>query len=417
MNSTSLYQRATQVIPGGVNSPVRAFKVVGGDPIFVKKGKGPWIWDEEGRRYLDFCSSWGALLFGHAPAGMISQVSRDIKNGTSFGIATRNEVALAEAIRELYPSMEMLRLVSSGTEAVMSAIRLARGFTGRTKIVKIDGGYHGHADSLLVKAGSGSLTLGMADSAGVPEVLARETLSVPFNDIRTLENVFEKYGKEIAALVIEPVPANMGVVLPAPGYLAAGRQMTKKYGALLVFDEVITGFRMAPGGAQEVYGIQPDLTCLGKILGGGFPIAAFGGRKDIMEKLAPLGPVYQAGTLSGNPAAVSAALWVIRQLRVVKKNNATAEKFFTRLRQSIQKKRAPVQLNTAGSMFTLFFTPDPVTDFASAKKSDTKRFAAFFHHCLKRGIYLSPAQFEADFVSSAHTPAQLEKFVQAFEAF
>lgn len=444
-NSGSLYQQAVKVIPGGVNSPVRAFKAVGGDPIFVKKGKGPWIWDEEGRRYLDFCCSWGALLFGHAPPSLISRVSRDIKNGISFGIATRKEVELAEAIRNLYPSMEMLRLVSSGTEAVMSAIRLARGFTGRNKIVKIDGGYHGHVDSLLVKAGSGSLTLSMADSAGVPEALARETLSIPFNDTRALENVFEKYGKEIAALVIEPVPANMGVVLPAPGYLEACRQITKKYGALLLFDEVITGFRMAAGGAQEFYGIQPDLTCLGKILGGGFPIAAFGGCKEMMEKLAPLGPVYQAGTLSGNPAAVSAALWTLKQIsqhviparppkisgrirrRLVadfRRGSPTktfgddkVNKFYSRLREIIQKSRAPVQLNAAGSMFTIFFTPDPVTDFVSAKKSDTQKFAAFFHHCLKRGIYLSPAQFETNFVSLAHTPAQLGKFVQAFEAF
>ncbi len=423
MKHEFLFEQAQKLFPGGVNSPVRAFKAVGGKPIFAKRGKGPYFWDENGKRYLDFCLSWGALLFGHAPQGLIKTIQREIKNGTSFGIATRKEVELAKAIQKLYPSMEMMRLVSSGTEAGMSAIRLARGFTGRSKILKIEGGYHGHADSLLVKAGSGGATFGVPDSAGVPETLAHETLSIPFNDIRKLEEVFRRQGKEIAAFILEPVPANMGVVPPAPGYLEACRQYTYRSGALLIFDEVITGFRLTAGGAQSFYSIKPDLTCLGKILGSGFPIAAFGGRKEIMEKLAPLGPVYQAGTLSGNPVAVSAALWVLENLKgkmkkekgVVESVSEKARAFYKALHGIIARKNLPLQLNTAGSMFTLFFTAYPVTDFASAKKSDTHQFAKFFQACLKEGVYLAPSQFEANFISSAHTPAHLEEALRVFE--
>ena len=417
----NLYQKAKKFIPAGVNSPVRAFKAVGGDPIFAKKGKGPYFWDENGKRYLDFCGSWGALLFGHAPAGLIAAVRSAIADGTSFGIATRKEVELAENIQSFFPSMAMMRLVSSGTEAVMSAIRLARGFTGRNKILKIDGGYHGHVDSLLVKAGSGGATFGVPDSAGIPDALARETLTTPFNDIRSLEKIFRKYGKEIAAFILEPVPANMGVVPPAPGYLEACREYTQRYGALLIFDEVISGFRISPGGAQQYYEIRPDLTCLGKILGSGFPIAAFGGRRDIMQKLSPLGPIYQAGTLSGNPVAVSAALWTLRQFQHAKGARLLrgAEEpgtfwFYEEIRSQIKRKKLPIQLNTAGSMFTLFFSSKPVTDFASAQKSDTKRFAKFFHACLKKGIYLSPSQFEADFISTVHTSVLLQKALAVF---
>lgn len=415
----NLYQEAQKLIPAGVNSPVRAFRSVGGNPIFAKRGKGPYFWDESGKRYFDFCNSWGALLFGHAPDGLIKTISREIKNGTSFGIATKKEVDLAKALQKLYPSMEMMRLVSSGTEAVMSAVRLARGFTGRTKIVKIDGGYHGHVDSMLVKAGSGGATFGIPDSAGVPEGLARETLTVPFNDIETLERLFKKEGGKIALLALEPVPANMGVVLPKPGYLEACRKITKKYGSLLLFDEVITGFRLSAGGAQAHYKIKPDLTCLGKILGSGFPIAAFGGRKEIMEKLAPLGPVYQAGTLSGNPAAVSAALWVVNQLKVksekLKMIHQKADNFYAELYQIIKSNHYPVRLNKIGSMFTLFFTPEPVTDYASAKKSETKKFAKFFHFMLGHGVYMAPSQFEANFISGAQKPQELNRVLKVIQ--
>lgn len=410
MNNAKIFNTAQKIIPGGVNSPVRAFKSVGGDPVFAKRGRGACIWDEAGRKYLDFCGSWGALLFGHAPSGLIQTVSKALKNGTSFGIATKQEVELAQAIGAFFPSMEMMRLVSSGTEAAMSVVRLARGFTGRDKIVKIDGGYHGHADSMLVKAGSGGATFGVPDSAGVPAALAKETLSIPFNDVSALESIFKKFGEQIAVLVLEPVPANMGVVPPSPGYLEACRKITKQYGALLLFDEVITGFRLSAGGAQSVYGIRPDLTCIGKILGGGFPIAAYGGRRDIMQKISPLGPVYQAGTLSGNPAAVSAALWMMKQMKgktSPKAIHQKAEVFFGLLRSEIRKHKIPVQLNTAGSMFTVFFTSQPVTDYASAKTSDTKRFARYFHIALKHGLYLSPSQFEANFISAAHTEKDL----------
>lgn len=421
MKSSQIYKQAAKIIPGGVNSPVRAFKSVGGNPVFIKRGKGAFIWDEEGKRYLDFCGSWGALLFGHAPESLLKTLAREMKNGTSFGIATKKEVELAQALQSFYPSMEMIRLVSSGTEAVMSAIRAARGFTGRDKIVKIDGGYHGHADSMLVKAGSGGATFGIPDSAGIPAGLARETLTVPFNDTRALENLFRKTGKNIALLALEPVPANMGVVPPAPGYLKFCRDLTKRYGTLLLFDEVITGFRLSEGGAQEVFGIKPDLTTLGKILGSGLPIAAFGGRTDIMKMLAPVGPVYQAGTLSGNPVAVSAALWVMKQLTgpgthqararwvpgPVSLLNKKSEVFYGLLRAEIRKNKIPARLNTAGSLWTLFFTAEAVTDYASAKNSDTRRFAAYFRHCLKQGIYLSPSQYEANFISSAHTEKDL----------
>jgi glutamate-1-semialdehyde 2,1-aminomutase len=416
----NLYKTAQKYIPSGVNSPVRAFRAVGGDPVFVARGKGPYFWDEGGKRYLDFCCSWGPLLFGHAPAGLIGVLRQAVPKGTSFGAATSGEIKLARAIQGFFPSMEKIRLVSSGTEAVMSAVRLARGFTGRKKILKLDGGYHGHADSLLVKAGSGVATFGIPDSAGVPEELARLTLSIPFNDLPALETVLKKEGLQIAAFILEPVPANMGVVLPEPGYLQQVRKLTRKYGILLIFDEVITGFRVSPGGAQEYYGIRPDLTCFGKILGGGLPLAAFGGRTDIMDYLAPGGPVYQAGTLSGNPVAVAAALWMLGEIRKkspagkkksagIKSLDAVASDFYCRLDEAIRKNRWPVQLNRIGSMFTFFFSTHPVTDYASAKRSDTQRYARFFHACLKAGIYLAPAQFEANFISFAHSGTLLRR--------
>lgn len=412
MKNSGLFQKAKKRIPGGVNSPVRAFRAVGGTPLFVKKGQGAYFWDESGKRYLDFCSSWGPLLFGHAPKGLARILNKAAAQGTSFGAPTAKEVLLAEKIHRFFPSIEKCRLVSSGTEAVMSAVRLARGFTGRKKILKIDGGYHGHVDSLLVKAGSGLATFGIPDSAGIPEELAKLTISIPFNDVAALEKVFKKEGKNIAAFLLEPVPANMGVVLPRPGYLAVARLLTQKYGTLLIFDEVITGFRLSRGGAQESFGVYPDLTCLGKILGGGLPLAAFGGKSKIMDYLSPLGPVYQAGTLSGNPLAVSAALWMLGQIenkKVIAQLNQKAERFIESLQHFIRRKNLPIRLNAIGSLFTLFFTQRQVTDYASALSADKKRYARFFHYCLSRGIYLAPSQFEANFISAAQSGEDLNK--------
>ncbi|MBN1687988.1 MAG: glutamate-1-semialdehyde 2,1-aminomutase [Candidatus Omnitrophica bacterium] len=411
-----IFEKAQSLIPGGVNSPVRAFCAVGTDPVWIRKGKGPFLWDESGKKYLDFCGSWGPLLFGHAPQGLIDTLQEKLKEGTSFGAATRQEVELAQKIRNFFPSIEKVRMVSSGTEAVMSAVRLARGFTGREKIIKIEGGYHGHADSLLVKAGSGALTYGVPGSAGVPKDLAKLTLTLPFNDRKALEAVFKKEKGKIAALILEPVPANMGVVLPEEGYLYHAREWTRKDGALLILDEVITGFRVMPGGAQEYYGIKPDLTCLGKILGGGLPIAAFGGRAEIMDCLAPLGPVYQAGTLSGNPVAVASALWMLDRINAkrILLLNQRSRRFFDGIREILVRFRRPWQLNTSASMFTLFFTSEPVRDDRSARQSDTKKYARFFRKCLKEGLYLAPSQFEANFISTAHEDVHLEQALSAF---
>lgn len=413
-----LFEKAAQFFPGGVNSPVRAFRAVGGCPIFARKGKGAHFWDEDTHKYLDFCGSWGALLFGHAPDGLVKTICKAAADGTSFGMVTAKEAELAQKIQKFFPSMEKMRFVSSGTESVLSAVRLARGFTKRGKIVKVDGGYHGHVDSLLIKAGSGGATFGVPDSAGIPEDLAKQTLSVPFNDIAALEAVFKKEGNQIAAFILEPVPANMGVVPPAAGYLESARRLTAESGALLIFDEVITGFRVSSGGAQKLFSIKPDLTCLGKIIGGGMPFAVFGGRREIMDQLSPLGGVYQAGTLSGNPVAVAAGLWVLNEIE--KKNarlsqmNRDAKNFYDRLGGFIKSKSLGLRLNHLGSMFTLFFTPEPVTDYASAKKSDTKKFGAFFQHALEKGIYLAPSQFEANFISAAHSSKDLDRAFQVF---
>ncbi len=420
MKNSPLYSKALTLIPGGVNSPVCAFKAVGGNPVFAKKGKGAYFWDESGKKYLDFCNSWGALLFGHAPENLVRTISKTAADGLSFGIATRREVELAEQIQKFYPSLQKMRMTSSGTEAVMSAVRLARGFTGREKILKIDGGYHGHVDSLLVKAGSGGATFGIPDSSGIPRDLAKQTLTIPFNDFSALEKVFKKHGREIAAFILEPVPANMGVVLPKMNYLKTAREITKKIGALLIFDEVITGFRVSLGGAQDFFGVTPDLTVLGKILGGGMPLACFGGRREIMDCLAPLGPVYQAGTLSGNPVAVSAALWVLKEISkspAMKLFGVRAQNFRRRLYNEIIRKNFPVQMNAAGSMWTLFFSKDPVTDYASAKKADTKKFARFFQACLSKGVYLAPSQFEANFLSTAQSDSDLGKALTIFIQF
>jgi glutamate-1-semialdehyde 2,1-aminomutase len=418
VKSEALFKEALKHLPSGVNSPVRAFRAVGGTPLFVERGKGPFIFDADGRRYLDFCLSWGPLIFGHAPRGLVAALQKKARLGTSFGAPTQNEIEVARLIKQAFPSIEKVRLVSSGTEAVMSAIRLARGVTGRKKILKIEGGYHGHVDSLLVKAGSGAATFGRPDSKGVPKELARFTLTIPFNDSEALRRVFRKEGKKIAAFILEPVPANMGVVPPKPGYLDEARSLTKKYGSLLIFDEVITGFRLAYGGAQERFGIRADLTCLGKVLGGGLPLAAFGGRAISMNELAPGGKVYQAGTLSGNPLSTAAALWTLKKLSsgtIYSALEKKAEDFYDELRDRIQFFRWPVRLNALGSMFTLFFTAGPVSDFKSAKASDTRRFARFFHGLLREGIYTAPSPFEANFISAAHSVEGLTRTARIFE--
>ena len=418
MHSKNLFREAKKHIPSGVNSPVRAFRAVGGAPLFIEKGKGAYLEDADGRRYLDFCLSWGPLIFGHAPKGLVEALQKEVKLGTSFGAATRKEVELAKFIKKAFPSIEKVRLVSSGTEAVMSAIRLARGVTGRKKILKIEGGYHGHVDSLLVKAGSGGATFGIPDSAGVPEEWARLTLTIPFNDFEALRNIFKKEGKNLAAFILEPVPANMGVVLPKAGYLEEARELTRKRGTILIFDEVITGFRLAFGGAQERFGIESDLTCLGKVLGGGLPLAAFGGQAQFMKELAPEGKVYQAGTLSGNPLAARAALWMLESLsrkKIYSELERNSENFYSELLGRIQHFNWPLQLNKMGSMFTLFFNPNSVTDFRSAWSSDQRRYARFFHGALRQGIYLAPSPFEANFISTAHRGEDFLRTTKIFE--
>ncbi len=418
MISKRLFREAQKHIPSGVNSPVRAFRAVGGTPVFIEKGKGAFLYDAERRRYLDFCLSWGPLIFGHAPTGLVKAVQKAAAGGTSFGASTKREVEVARLIKEAFPSVEKVRLVSSGTEAVMSAIRLARGVTGRKKILKIEGGYHGHVDSLLVKAGSGSATFGRPDSLGIPPELSRLTLTVPFNDFTALDRVFKREGKNLAAFILEPVPANMGVVLPKPGYLEKVRSLTKQFGTLLIFDEVITGFRLAFGGAQEKFGIEADLTCLGKVLGGGLPLAAFGGKAKWMDALAPAGGVYQAGTLSGNPLATAASLWILKSLsreKIYRDLDRKAGHFFSEIENRIVHYRWPLELNAIGSIFTLFFTPNPVVDFRSAKRSNIRSYAKFFHGLLRQGIYLAPSQFEANFLSSVHRPSELAWTVRIFE--
>jgi glutamate-1-semialdehyde 2,1-aminomutase len=416
--SRDLFEKAQKSIPGGVNSPVRAFKSVGGDPVFVARGKGARLWDVDGKEYLDFVGSWGPLIVGHAHPEVLEAIAAAAADGTSFGAPTEREVRFAERIRGILPSIEMVRAVSSGTEATMSALRLARGFTGRDKIVKIDGGYHGHADMLLVEAGSGAATQGISGSAGVPQGAARDTLVVPWNDLAAMRTLFELPGNrgQIAALIVEPIPGNIGCVPPRPGYLEGLRELCTEHGVLLVFDEVMTCFRVAWGGAQLRYGIKPDLTCLGKVVGGGLPAAAFGGRADVMSKLAPLGPVYQAGTLSGNPLALAAGLATIEILSRPG-SYEHLEKLGARLEAGLRAAAAeagiPAQLNRVGAMFTSFFSAEPVVDYASAKKSDTQRFGRFFRGMLARGVYLAPSQFEAAFLSLAHTEADIDAAIAA----
>jgi len=409
-DSKSLFEAAGRVIPGGVNSPVRAFRGVGGEPFFVAHGKGARIWDVDGRSYLDFLGSWGPLILGHAPAPVIAAVTEAATRGTSYGAPTGLEVEMAEAITRAFPSIELVRLVSSGTEAAMSAIRLARGATGRPFLVKFDGCYHGHADSLLVKAGSGGATFSIPDSAGVPGPLAQLTLTAPFNDLDAVRALFRERGREIAAVIVEPIAGNMGVVPPRPGFLEGLREITLAHESVLIFDEVITGFRVAYGGAQELYGVRADLTCLGKVIGGGLPVGDYGGSRSLMSHVAPLGNVYQAGTLSGNPLAVAAGLATLAELRkpdVYRRLDALGGELERGLRSAADQARVPLTVNRVGSMLTGFFCEGPVTDYASAKRADTKRYARYFHEMLSRGVFQAPSQFEAAFVSLAHTDADI----------
>ena len=414
--SERLFSRAQQVIPGGVNSPVRAFRAVGRDPLFIRSAAGAHITDVDGNSYIDYVGSWGPMILGHAPPVVIEAIREAAARGTSYGAPTELEIELATEIIGAFPSIERVRLASSGTEAAMSAIRLARGFTGRDRIVKFEGCYHGHSDGLLVKAGSGLATFGTPDSAGVPADVARNTVVVPYNDVAALEKVFEEQGSEIACVIIEPVAGNMGCVLPGPGYLEAVRKITSQHGALLILDEVITGFRVAYGGAQELYGVKPDLTCLGKIIGGGLPVGAFGGRADVMERIAPLGPVYQAGTLSGNPLAVTAGLAIMKLLKEsppyaeLERRSAKLERG---LRDAAAEAGIASTINRVGSMLTAFFTEGPVTDWPSAKKSDTDRYGRYFRAMLDEGVYLAPSQFECAFVSLAHTDELIERTIES----
>jgi len=413
--SESLFRRAQELIPGGVNSPVRAFRSVGGNPLFLARGEGAHIFDVDGNRYIDYVGSWGPLLLGHRHPEILDALERALAIGTSFGAPTEAEVELAAAICDAVPSIEMVRLVNSGTEATMSAIRLARGFTGRELTVKFEGCYHGHVDSLLVKAGSGVATLGLPDTAGVPKSFADSTIALPYNSVPAVEEAFHKHGERIAAVIVEPVVGNMGCVPPAAGFLEALRELTARHGALLIFDEVMTGFRVAFGGAQQQYGIRPDLTTLGKVIGGGLPVGAYGGRKDIMNCVAPAGPVYQAGTLSGNPLAVAAGLAMLKHL---KRHPEIYSQLEARTAELCAAAPPGVTVGRVGSMFTFFFTAGPVTDYDSAKRCDTARFGRFFRAMLERGVYLPPSQFEAAFLSAAHTEADTRQTIAAArEAF
>ncbi|MGH7388867.1 MAG: glutamate-1-semialdehyde 2,1-aminomutase [Candidatus Rokuibacteriota bacterium] len=416
MDSTALFRRAERVIPGGVNSPVRAFRGVGGEPFFVARAHGARLTDVDGRSYVDFVGSWGPLILGHAPPAVVEAVAEAAGRGTSYGAPTAQEVEMAEAVAAACPSMELVRLVSSGTEATMSAIRVARGATGRDVIVKFDGCYHGHADSLLVKAGSGGATLGIPDSRGVPEGLARLTATLAFNDLEAVRDLFRRRGDDVAAVIVEPVAGNMGVVPPAPGFLEGLREVTARHGSVLIFDEVITGFRVAYGGAQARYGVRPDLTCLGKIIGGGLPVGAYGGRRDLMAHVAPLGGVYQAGTLSGNPLAVAAGLAALRALREgdpYARLEGLGARVEAGLRAAADKAGVPLTVNRVGSMLTGFFAEGPVTDYATARRADTARYGRYFHAMLDRGVFLAPSQFEAAFVSLAHTEADIDHAARA----
>jgi len=416
--SEGLFEKAQRYLPGGVDSPVRAFKAVGGMPLFIKRGQGSRLYDEDGNEFIDYVCSWGPLILGHAKPRIVKAVKKAAEHGSSFGCPTELETTLARMVCEAMPSIEMVRFVSSGTEAAMSAIRLARAFTGKNKVVKFTGCYHGHSDGLLAEAGSGMATLGMPSSLGVPAALTSDTLVAPYNNLEAAEQLFKDLAPDIAAVIVEPVAGNMGVVLPQDGFLEHLRSLTRQSGALLIFDEVITGFRVAYGGAQSLYNVSPDLTCLGKIIGGGFPIGAYGGRKDIMEMVAPLGSVYQAGTLAGNPVAMTAGietLSILKESNVYDKLERKTSHLGKGITEAASEARVDIQLPRLGSMFTIFFTKDPVTDYETATKSDTRLYAKFFHQMLAQNVYLPPSQFEAAFVSSAHTSRDIKATVDAAE--
>ncbi|MBI4970619.1 MAG: glutamate-1-semialdehyde 2,1-aminomutase [Candidatus Omnitrophica bacterium] len=418
MNSESLFKSAKKHIPGGVNSPVRAFGSVGGIPRFIKQAEGATLTDADGKKYIDYVMSWGAMILGHAPGGVVKAIIDSVVRGTSYGAPTAGEIRLAELIKKAFPSIEKVRLVSSGTEAVMTAVRLARGVTGRKKIIKFDGCYHGHSDSLLVKPGSGVATFGLPGSAGVPKEIAGLTISLPYNDIAAFERVIRTEEKDIACVIVEPIAANMGVIPPREAFLWALRKWTKKYGALLIFDEVISGYRVTRGGAQELYGIEPDLTTLGKIVGGGMPLAALGGPAKIMDYLAPDGPVYQAGTLSGNPLAVQAGISTLETLQDKNIYIGLREKsqhLIERIKMIARKKKRDIQIQSVGSMFTVFFSSKPVENFAQVKKTDSKAYARFFHNLLDKGVYFPPSAFEACFLSTAHSSLEIERTEKIME--
>lgn len=408
-------------MPGGVNSPVRAFKAVGGNPLFIKSAKGSKIYDVDGNEYIDYVLSWGPMILGHAHRQIVRALQKAAEKGTSYGAPTSLEIELAGMIQKAYPSMEIVRMVNSGTEATMSAIRVARGFTGRDKIIKFEGCYHGHADGLLVKAGSGALTFGVPDSLGVPKDYAKNTITIPFNDLKKLEKVLKKGAKQIACVILEPVVGNIGCVLPKPGFLNGVRKLTKKYDIILIFDEVMTGFRVSYGGAQKAYGIKPDMTCLGKVIGGGLPVGAYGGRKEIMRMVAPDGPVYQAGTLSGNPLAMTAGietLKILSKTETYKKLLSNAESLEYSLKDAAKRSSIKTKFYRAGTMFCTYFTESEVFDYTTAKKSDTNKFARFFRKMLDSGINLAPSQFEAGFMSLAHSGEDINRTAHAaYEAF
>ncbi len=414
--SESLFQTAQQYIPGGVNSPVRAFKAVGGNPLFIAKGKGSRITDADGNEFIDYVSSWGPLIFGHAHPKIVEAISRQAKLGTSFGASTKLEIDLAQKIVEAVPTIETVRMVSSGTEATLSALRLARGFTGRDKIVKFDGCYHGHSDSLLVKAGSGVLSLGLPDCPGIVNDLAKKTLTLPYNNSTAVEELFANMGKEIACLIVEPIGGNMGVVPPQPGFLEVLRKVTSQSGALLIFDEVITGFRVAFGGAQKLYRVSPDLTCLGKIIGGGLPVGAYGGKKEIMDHIAPTGAVYQAGTLSGNPLAVTAGIEMLNLLSqpgVYDDLEKKSERLCQGFKENVKQASVTATFTRVGSMFSMFFTDQEIVGLDSVKTSDTDLFKRYFNAMLEEGIYIAPSQFEAGFMSAVHTEKDIDQTIEA----
>ncbi|MDH7498367.1 MAG: glutamate-1-semialdehyde 2,1-aminomutase [Syntrophomonadaceae bacterium] len=417
--SRRLFARARELMPGGVNSPVRAFRAVNQEPLFIARGEGARVADVDGRWFLDYVCSWGPLILGHAHPAVVEAVAAAAAAGTSYGAPCEREVELAELVRQAFPGMARLRMVNSGTEATMSAIRLARAFTGRDRVVKFEGCYHGHADGFLVRAGSGLLTGGVPTSPGVPAAVLQHTLVARYNDLDSVRTLFEACGEEIAAVIVEPVAGNMGLVLPAPGFLAGLREITRRHGALLVFDEVITGFRLCFGGYQHLAGVEPDLTCLGKIIGGGLPVGAYGGREEIMALVAPEGPVYQAGTLSGNPVAMAAGVATLRQLasgEVYQTLEALGARLEQGLRQALAERGSPATLNRLGSMFCCFFAPEPVADYAGALRADTAGYARFFAAMLERGVYLPPSQFEVCFISGRHTPADIDATVEAFAA-